>query len=386
MKLSLFVLTSFFISSAFAQTTMSGKASQTSWGGHWWTMRGGELALGWDDQQTRKVFTLAQAQKFDRCLIESSTACRTLMKKYILDQGKTLSPMMKFDLWVKKQVDETYPEGSAIGLYSRATNNELKIHYITGPEHRHYEASGYAGKCTGWSLSNIDYREPTRTKVINGISFTPADIKGILAAIYNGAQFFVPSEMVLGNAYRAEGPDNNQDFYNDPAPHELIKALEKYVKKEKRMIVADMDPSEGVWNHPIHAYSVKLESPMGGKVKGTITLSYAKDEVDIDEVFTTNSKRPDLTERTLTFELTIPSNWDNQIGSIKKGQWLGESKNKHPDSLIFGLEKDWRKSIYQYKNTDMKLEVNYQLIKKVNLGSGFIVMVDELLKAYYQEN
>jgi hypothetical protein len=34
----------------------------------------------------------------------------------------------------------------------------------------------------------------------------------------------------------------------------------------------------------------------------------------------------------------------------------------------------------------MKLEVNYQLIKKVNLGSGFKVMVDELLKAYYQEN
>lgn len=378
-------ITSLFISSAFAQTTLSGKATKLSWGGHWWTMRMGELALGWNNPAQRKAYSVAEATQFDKCISETTAACKKLMQDHLKNKGISLSPMMKFDLWVKKQVDAAYTEGSAVSMYSRATHNELKIHYIAGPEHRHYEASGFAGKCTGWSLSNMDFAEPSVDKTIDGITFNPADIKGILAAIYNGAQFFVPDDMVLGNAFRNYAPDNSPENHADPLPHDLIKAFEKHIKVGKKIIVADMDPSEGVWNHPVHGYSVKLAAPKGNKVTGTMTINYAKDEVNIDEVFTTNKTRPDLTERTISFELTVPANWDKKMATVKTSKWTGESVNEHPDSLIFGLEKDWRKAIYDYKNTDMKLEINYQLIKKVNLGGGYKIMVDELLKKYYQK-
>lgn len=377
-------ITSLFISSAFAQTTLSGKATKLSWGGHWWTMRMGELALGWDDHTSRKPHTASEATQFDTCISDTSATCKKLMQAHLKNKGVALSPMMKFDLWVKKQVDAVYAEGSAVSMYSRATSNELKIHYIAGPEHRHYEASGFAGKCTGWSLSNMDYSEPATTKTIDGITFTPADIKGILAAIYNGAQFFVPDDMVLGNPFRTYAPDNTPEIHADPLPHALINAFEKHIKVGKKIIVADMDPGEGVWNHPVHGYSVKLGAPKAGKVLGTMTINYAKDEVNLDEVFTTNKARPDLTERTITFELSIPANWDKKMTSIKASKWTGDSVNQHPDSLIFGLEKGWRKSVYEYKNTDMKLEINYQLIKKVNLGAGYKIMVDELLNKYYK--
>lgn len=377
------LLSLLFVSSVHAQTTLSGEANKLSWGGHWWTMRGGELALGWDNQDGRKEYSLAEAKKFDECISSTTAACKKLIDSHLKTKGEELSPMMKFDLWVKKQVDAVYAPGSAVSMYSRATHNELKIHYITGPEHRHYSSSGFAGKCTGWSLSNMDYAEPTMTKTIDGIVFTPADIKGILAAIYNGAQFFVPDEMVLGNAFRAEGEGNNDVYYADPAPHDLINAFEKHIKKDKKIVIADMEPNEGVWNHPIHGYSAKLEAPKGNKVKGKMIIKYAKDEVGIDDVFTTNPKRSDLTERALEFELTVPAGWDKKLTSVKESRWLGDSAHKHPDSLIFGLEKDWRKAIYEYKNTDMKLEVNYQLIKKVNLGGGYKIIVDELLKKYY---
>jgi hypothetical protein len=378
------LLSSLFISSAFAQATLSGKATKVSWGGHWWTMRGGELALGWDDQKSRKTFSPTEAAAFDNCITATTAACKKLIQTHLKNNGVALSPTMKFDLWVKKQVDAVYAEGTAVSMYSRATNNELKIHYITGPEHRHYEASGFAGKCTGWSLSNMDYAEPTATKTIDGITFTPADIKGILAAIYNGAQFFVPNEMVLGNAFRNYAPDNTPEIKADPLPHDLINAFEKHIKIGKKIIVADMDPTEGVWNHPIYGYSVKLEAAKAGKVKGSMIINYANDEVKIDEVFTTNSARPDLLNRTIEFELTVPAGWDKKMTSVKSSKWVGDSTEKHPDSLIFGLEKDWRKSIYQYKNTDMKLEINYQLIKKVNLGGGFKIIVDDLLTKYYK--
>jgi hypothetical protein len=377
-------ISSLFISSAFGQATLSGKATKLSWGGHWWTMRMGELALGWDDQNGRRAYSVGEAEKFDQCITATTADCKKLIQGHVKNKGIALSPMMKFDLWVKTQVDAVYAEGSAVSMYSRATNNELKIHYIADSSHRHYQASGFAGKCTGWSLSNMDYNEPTATKVIDGVTFTPADIKGILAAIYNGAQFFVPNEMVLGNAFRSYAPDNSPAFHADPLPHDLINAFEIHIKRDKKIIVADMDPGEGVWNHPVHAYDVKLEAVKGNKVKGTINISYAKDEVDIDEVFTTNKSRPDLTDRKLTFELTVPEKWDNKMTSVTSSKWLGSSVNEHPDSLIFGLEKGWRKAIYQYKNTDVKLEVNFQLIKKSNIGGGFKIMVDELLEKYYK--
>lgn len=367
----------------FAQTTISGKASKTPWGGHWWTMRMGELALGWNSQDGRKLVDADTAADFTNCLTNTSSACKKTIAAHIKSKGIELSPMMKFDLWVKKQIDEAY-EAAPVTTYIKATENELKIHYIDSASHRHAAAAGYAGKCTGWSMANMDYAEPTKTKTINGITFTPADIKGYLAAIYNGGQFFVPEDMILGEAFRGSGEFNDPKYYNDPAPHLLLQALEKHIKKEKKVIVADMDPGEGVWNHPIFAFDVKLAKPKADKVSGTMTLKYANDEVEIDEVFSTNKKRPDLITRELEFELTVPKNWNGSSATVTKSKWIGESKDKHPDSLVLGLESGWRKSINEYKNTDMKLEVNFQLIKKVNLGNGYKVMVDELLREYYK--
>lgn len=115
-----------------------------------------------------------------------------------------------------------------------------------------------------------------------------------------------------------------------------------------------------------------------------MTLRYANDEVGIDDFFTTQAKRTDLLERALALELNVPADWDKKLEEVKSSKWTGASKDKHPDSIILGLESGWRSKVYEYKNTETKLEVNYQIIKKVNLGSGYKVIVDELLKKYYQ--
>ena len=40
------------------------------------------------------------------------------------------------------------------------------------------------GHCNGWTSAAIRYAEPQKTVVRNGVSFSPADIKGLLAEIY----------------------------------------------------------------------------------------------------------------------------------------------------------------------------------------------------------
>lgn len=357
------------------------------WSGYWWSMLRGELVMGWDDKDHRRVFSEQEVKKFDSCLTSYTKPCVDFFEKFSKLKGKELSPMMKFDYFVRLQNEKIYGKGKApISEYTHAAKWEFENHFIGDNEsHRYWEFRGFAGKCIGWALANFDYDEPTVEKEIGGVVFKPADIKGYLSSIYNGAQFFIPEDKVLGQEYRDFEGQNTKEAREDVYPHELLKALAQTVAKGT-MLEADLDPEEGVWNYPIYKYEVNVQSTKEeGKASGSVTLYYANDEVEIDEVFSTNSKRPDLKKRKLNFELVIPKNFDGDLLKIEESAWVGESKKMHPDAVIMEIEKGWRNTIYEYKNTQMKEEVNFPLIKRTKVGNKWVPIVDELLKEYFQD-
>ncbi len=362
----------------------SAHADHVGWSGYWWSMLNGELALGWSGTGGRRVFTEAEARAFDACLTDRSARCNAMMDGYTADKGRPLSPLMKFDLYVRNRVAEQYGgiEWAPASAFSRATRTELDIHYIgDNRDHRYWDARGYSGKCIGWALATMFHDEPTAEVELHGVLFTPADIKGILAAIYNGAQFFVPEDMVMGQEFHDAG-DSSPEAYADVLPHDLLRALALTIDKGT-MLEADLDPGDGVWNYPIHAYDVVWKAPVGGVVKGTMTLHHADDEVGIEAVFTTNPARPDLKARVLDFELDVADGWDGDLAAAKGGRWVGAAIDSHPDAIILGVEEGWRKTIYDYSGTQMKLEVNYQLIKREKVGTRWVPIVDALLADYY---
>ena len=359
-------------------------AKRQPWSGYWWSMDRGELVLGWNDGAGRKEWSVQAVLDFDRCVASYTPSCKTLIEKMAGKDGSALSPLMKFDYSMRKFNEKLYgPNGGPPSAYTRASKWELDNHYIGGnPSHRYYGSRGFAGKCIGWALSTLDYDEPTKTKIINGVILKPADIKGILASIYNGAQFFVPDDGVIGNAYYAEG-GTPQD-YADVLPHDLLRALSLTVDKGQ-ILEADLDPGVGVWNYPIHRYEMSWRPGRAGVIVGEMTLYFANDEVGIDEIFTTNPARPDIISRKLTFELSIPPGWNGNFAIIKKSRWTGKSIDEHPDAVILSLESGWRKMIYDYKNTQVKEEVNFQLIKRINpTGRGWVPFVDTILEQYYR--
>jgi hypothetical protein len=360
------------------------RTQRTPWSGYWWSMLHGELALGWSNSEGRKVWTEAEARAFDACLAQNTSTCNQLITRMAADKGRALSPLMKFDLYVRNRVASQYGGlGNApASAFSRATKTELDIHYIgSNTNHRFWDSRGYAGKCIGWALAAMVHDEPVKTVELHGVVFTPADIKGLLSAIYNGAQFFVPEDMVMGTEYRDNGESTQAD-YDDVLPHDLLKALALTIDRGT-MLEADLDPGDGVWNYPIHAYEVTWNDPASGKVRGTMTLHHADDEVGIDAVFSTNPARPDLKKRVLDFELTVPSGWAGDLTAATGGRWLGAAVDTHPDAIILGLEDGWRTTIYEYSGTQMKLEVNFQLLKREKVGSRWTPIVDALLADYF---
>lgn len=365
-------------------TPMSATATRTPFSGYYWSMLHGELALGWSDGAGRATFTEAQARAFDACIGSYTAACKTTIATMAGDQGKKLSPTMKFDYLVRRRLEASYGPGSApASAYAHATKWEVDNHYIgTNHNHRYWESRGYAGKCIGWALSTIYYDEPTKDVVIDGVLLKPADIKGYLAAIYNGAQFFVPEDQVVGNAYHDVDGANTQAFYDDVAPQDFVRALYTTIGQGK-ILEADMEPGDGVWNYPVFKYDLKILSKGGTKAQVQATVWFADDEVDLDLVASKDPARPDLKSRTLKFELTLPAGAGNDLAKATGGRWLGASVDEHPDQIILGLEDNWRKTIYDYSNTEMKTEVNYPLIKREQVGGTWKPIIDGVLATYY---
>jgi hypothetical protein len=365
---------------------VTAETARKPWSGYWWSMQNGELALGWTSASGRKTWSEADVRAFDACLDSISSGCTSLMKDHLADQGRRLSPLMKFDLWVRRWLEaQNGIGGTASTMFTHATRWELDHHYIgDNPDHPHAGSAGYAGKCIGWALANMDWDEPASEKTLLGVTFEPADIKGILAAIYNGAQFFVPDDQWLGNAYHEREGSDTSAYYEDVRPDDFVRALLATIGQGK-MLEGDLDPGDGVWNYPIYKYELRPGSAKDQKVAVAATIAYANDEVAIDEVFSTDPARPDLLSRDLTFELDVPTGWSGDLAAATGGRWTGASVDTHPDALILGLEPNWRTDIHDYKNTQMNQEVNFPLIKRLKIGRSWTPIVDQLLADYYRK-
>jgi hypothetical protein len=94
------------------------------------------------------------------------------------------------------------------------------------------------GHCNGWASAAIRHAEPQVEVVRNGVVFTPADIKGLLAEIYmyNHSEF-------LGGV--------------DPAIHPgtLHAVLANWIGRGTHPVAMDATLGREVFNYPIYAYA-----------------------------------------------------------------------------------------------------------------------------------
>lgn len=95
----------------------------------------------------------------------------------------------------------------------------------------------WAGHCNGWAAAAIRHAEPKRNVVRNGVTFTPATIKGLLAELY----VFGDIEMLSGSEQIVH-----------PATFHLI--LANWIGRGQHPIAMDNTLGEEIWNYPVYAY------------------------------------------------------------------------------------------------------------------------------------
>ena len=160
------------------------------------------------------------------------------------------------------------------------------------------------GHCNGWTAATIRHAEPQKSVVRNGVTFTPADIKGLLAEIY----MYSPTEHLGGL----------DDAIN---PAMLHVTLANWIGLGSHPVGMEAAMGEVVINYPLYAY------------KATVTkLSDRQHEVkNVDHLPHEHRPRSRQGPRTKAARCTSTTcSIINAEGKITGGRYYGDSaRDRH---------------------------------------------------------
>jgi hypothetical protein len=116
------------------------------------------------------------------------------------------------------------------------------------------------GHCNGWTAASIRHAEPRKSVERNGVTFSPADIKALLAEIY----MYNDNENLAGLDY----------VINAGTFHAVIA---NWLGRGSHPVGMEADPGREKWNYPIYAYSISASEYSDRLVNVRMSMSYAKD-------------------------------------------------------------------------------------------------------------
>jgi hypothetical protein len=122
------------------------------------------------------------------------------------------------------------------------------------------ETPNWHGHCNGWAAAAIRHAEPQTSVRRNGVTFTPADIKGLLAElyIYNDLDYLVgPREVLNAGAFHA--------------------SIANWLGRGLHPLGMEADPGPEKWNYPVYAYNMSATKRSDRVVDVRLDVTYAKD-------------------------------------------------------------------------------------------------------------
>jgi hypothetical protein len=177
---------------------------------------------------------------------------------YLDRRGGTVNALRKYDQafredsqatrheqWDTTAYRKTYYVRRRVGLFgSRSVA-------VTATPHWH-------GHCNGWVAATIRHAEPQHSVTRQGVTFTPADIKGLLAEIY-----------IYQDIVKIGGE------YGVVHPAELHVALTNWIGRKSHPVGMEADPGKEKWNYPIYAFASSAAKRGDRRVEVKMNVKYA---------------------------------------------------------------------------------------------------------------
>jgi hypothetical protein len=115
----------------------------------------------------------------------------------------------------------------------------------------------WSGHCNGWASAAIRHAEPRKSVTRKGVTFTPADIKGMLAELY-----MYTNSKLLGGGY---------ETVINPASFHV--SLTNWVGDQEHPIAMERTPGSTVWNYPVYAFASTFKK-RGRQVEVKVNIAF----------------------------------------------------------------------------------------------------------------
>jgi Skp family chaperone for outer membrane proteins len=242
------------------------------------------------------------------------------------------APLRKLDSWLANQ-----------GIDSR----------IVGWEEDNFDgaAAEWEGLCDAWAMASVMTLEPKKDVIIDGINFTPSDLKALTIKYFEG---YKPK--VYGRRY--QGLAATDGLIQDLRPEAFHRLVEEYIGKRKQPIIIDEDPGPEIWSKPVFRVAINImkdpKKPQALLVKAYPWMTRQRAVVDNSP----SSLAVDLVAPTYEYRLYYDADTaaDGRL-KIIAGEWLSASLNFHPDMVFLPQGKDNKEQInpeFRKHNADIR--------------------------------
>ncbi|MCL4202128.1 MAG: hypothetical protein KJ000_06520 [Pirellulaceae bacterium] len=221
-----------------------------------------EKAVEQQDEFYQKYWGTGFEWRFDALPTEGTVAkYRVPYSGYIYPDtaGGTASMLQKYDrAFHGGRYLATAHERWDVSAYDKPTPRRgglLGLRMTTVMETPHWH-----GHCNGWAAAAIRHAEPQNSVTRNGVVFTPADIKGLLAEIY-----------IYNDIIQLVGGDFPM---NAGVLHTV---LANWLGRGSHPIGMEADPGDEKWNYPVYGFATTSARRSSREVEVKLNIAYAKD-------------------------------------------------------------------------------------------------------------
>jgi Transglutaminase elicitor len=285
--------------------------NKTPWQSSYWPRKNGSVNYRWNSANPTGY--------------NLNSPSRARLQSMSIEELKELSPAEKFDL-VQGHYDYPFSKMVEWGSTPKAKN--------------------YEGVCDGWTASSIEFAEPAPVEIKNPdgivIPFGSSDVKalmsydvsineeaGALGPVFIGGYCATPGGMRLGTSR-----------CRDINPGAFHVVLANQIGLLKQSFGVDVDPGKETWNQPVYAFEFEIKgatTPSQGAASSYIVhakMMYAEDDPEEQErrkyIFSYQPTVGTANYLASTMEVDYVLDLDYS-GRIIGGNWLGESRSRHPD-------------------------------------------------------
>ena len=195
----------------------------------------------------------------------------------------------------------------------------------------------WEGRCAAWAMASILSKEPNNPRDLNGISFSVSDQKALITKIFE-----LYPHKIYGIRY--DGDTRTDGTFQDLRPEAVHRIFMHQLGERHRAFIIDDSSGIEIWSKPVYRmkWTIQPDPRIDSAFLVTAQPWLIKHRNSQTDELTSDKDRA---SPEWTYRLYVnPKDVKGESFRVIAGEWIGSSRDHHPDTLTVPNEGKQTKS------------------------------------------